>query len=355
MACVNIVPSAILILMVAMHSPRVAGISVVKRSEAAPDCKYQADAELPIFCTPGDLHSSPKWLRYLSSLYGQTVDDVNNYPIDLKSFWILDSQLLLISGLDLNAKKHSTFINGYLDCPTQPSEIYQNMSNLDMLGIDPMEGGTGHDPPGSLWLYHPPPYSAIPSDTKVEVSHCGFGSLTAKEEEFGYWMYFAPGSGVFYDVGNTKAFQTHRQAVAYFLPQEECKNMYCKEHYTEMVKVASKSFTSIQFLSHGDSRCGLTSIEILDVQHSGADVCGLPGSWSSVNHGLSISAGLRGQCQCQCKKGQCVKCTTTNMKCQHSLRRTNPVPDAKSGLLRKNPVWLWLWLLPGLWVLHSLP
>jgi len=128
----------------------------------------------------------------------------------------------------------------------------------------------------------------------------------ASEEEFGYWMYFAPGTGVFYDVGKTKAYQTHRQAVADFLPNKACKNMYCKEHYTEMIKAASKNFTSIQFLSHGDARCGLLAIEIVDLQHSGGKVCNLP-----------IFGGLRGQCQCQCGKGQCLKCNAeTLQKCQ---------------------------------------
>jgi hypothetical protein len=236
----------------------------------------------PCFATPADLQASPKWLHYLISVYGASVHNPRAYPIDISEFWMLDHDKLLAAGHDVAAFQN---YEQRFNCPnvhpvSQPGDVF-----VDMSGVPP----NTHDPPGSLWIYHPTPFKGLPAHTRVEVTHCSFWRI--RYEKVGYWMYFAPGSGVFYDLGETRVYEHHRDAVLELLPGKDCNNFECEEHFDELFQVAARTLKSLQFLNNPDQRCGLSAIEVVDLHHSGLDNC-LP----------QVFGGLKGQCPCKCNQ-----------------------------------------------------
>lgn len=195
------------------------------------------------------------FLNYLRSVYGD-ITEVTTQVCDLDLIYV-----------DL-WKKHidPSFSIDVTKCPRTTEDVgdfIHNMSNTN-------------DPYNVVWLYHPPPYDAIKSNAWVEVTHC-INPTVAQFEEKGYWCYKATGSGVFMNVGRTRAFDTHLEAVQYFLKKVTCVNVNavgeCEGDFYDMIERAvDKGYDSIQFLKHFDQRCGNTAIEILFLHGSGVNV-----------------------------------------------------------------------------------
>ena len=133
-----------------------------------------------------------------------------------------------------------------------------------------------NDPPDTVWLYHPPPFEPIESNSWIEVTHC-MNKTVSKFEDKGYWCYKAVGSGIFINVGNTKAFDTHLDAVKYFLEKEKCHDVNgegeCEGDFYKLVdRAIALNSDSLQFVKHSDMRCGNTAVEILYLHGSGRNV-----------------------------------------------------------------------------------
>ena len=62
----------------------------------------------------------------------------------------------------------------------------------------------------------------LPQNAWVEITHC-VPTGRSHREEFGSWMYWAPGSGVWFHLGRTAVFASHVHAVR-LLAQRECEN-----------------------------------------------------------------------------------------------------------------------------------
>mmetsp|Transcript_80206 Transcript_80206/g.139216 ORF Transcript_80206/g.139216 Transcript_80206/m.139216 type:complete len:745 (+) Transcript_80206:69-2303(+) len=276
--------------------------------------------EWPVFGSPANLSRHPYWKKYLKAVYGDSVEDPKNYPINMSTFWVLREELMpeiiMVS-----------FRFRQVWCPRQALDVYGNMSGYlgyydDGSGV----GGGGHDPPGALWIYHPHPYPVIAEGKWVEVTHCTYGLPGADFEQEGYWMYYAPGSGVFYNVGKTKVYENHQDAVTDLLGQDAVcvGNGECQEHFYEMVHVAAKmGLTSLQFVNWSDMRCGPTAMEILDVHNSGNQSC-LP----------SLRGGLKASCACACnsdsQEGIAKQCLSCSLDCSSSPASltVEAMPDA---------------------------
>ena len=148
----------------------------------------------PIFKNYDQLHKS-SWSNYFILLYGSIPSDNNNYPIDLSTFWIFYTDLLDQSNIKLDAVCDISDTNcanlcSKL-CPSKDGSIYTDMSRC--CDIDK-----------TVWIYHKGPYQRLPDNTKVEVTHCikGF-KLQQDMETVGSWMYYAKGSGVYFDIGKS--------------------------------------------------------------------------------------------------------------------------------------------------------
>lgn len=224
--------------------------------------------DFPLFGSPADLEQTKhsKWAKYLKALYGSAILKPEVYPIDVSKLWVLSKKHLSDAGLELQAMK----------CPKDEYDVFTDWD---------------WNAKGTLHIYHPPPFQGLSSHSLVEVSHCAPYNNASQYtiERPAYWLYYAPGSGVFYNVGNTKVFSDHADAVAELLPGSYCGDTECVDSFIDLYHAAAKKYDSIQFIAHRDQQCGGQGFEIVDLKASGDDVCSLP-----------VSGGF-GHCACTCK------------------------------------------------------
>lgn len=150
------------------------------------------------------------------------------------------------------------------------------------------------------WLWHRQgeisginPYAGFASNTIVEVSHQKdpFG-----DEKHGMWFVFAKGSGVWFDVGNTKVFNEHQDAFDFFKSGQDNEKM-CEI-------AAAQGYDSVQFIKHVDgvnypcaSKIGVPymNMEIVAVKLVGTYPCG-----QAQGTAPALRAGWQGDRPCKC-------------------------------------------------------
>ena len=145
------------------------------------------------------------------------------------------------------------------------------------------------------WLWHSlgdPVYQGFGANSIVEVTHKKdpFG-----DEHHGMWFLYAKGSGVFLDLGNTKIFDDHGDAMKYFGAQGN-EDM-CQ-------KAAAKGYDSIQFIKHPDGTnypcaagigASWMNVEIVAVKLVGTYPCG-----QAQGTAAALRAGWNGDKACKC-------------------------------------------------------
>lgn len=214
--------------------------------------------------------------QYVSELY----HDNSNKTLDIKSFDVYNDKLL---------KKHHLEVGEFVStterCPSEYGQLYTDLAFIP-------------DPPNTIYKWKPPIFDPIPSYTKVEVQHVKDVDLKYNLEDNCSWMYITKGSGVFFDVGRTIAFDHHKDAVKYFL-NKPCSfgngmaAVNCDDEQHDLVEAAkSQNYDSIQFLKHADQRCGLMRAEIIDLNGFGQQACGSDDKY--------LSTGKNGQIPCKC-------------------------------------------------------
>jgi hypothetical protein len=236
--------------------------------------------KLPIFKNKSELENSI-WSKYFIHIYGEIPD--SDYPIDLNTFWILYTNILEKYNIVLTDKCVKDK-NCYTICQNNEGSLYGNMSNVD-------------DMKDTLWIYHKPPYKAFPDNSKIEVTHVSGGYPLQKSiESSGSWMYYAKGSGMYFNTGKTISFIDHSESVKHFLDIDiSCPlREECVKYFSKIVDIAkNKGYDSIQYLKHYDMRCGDTAIEIIDLHGVGAFPCGNKTK-------LNIKSGWLGKNICIC-------------------------------------------------------
>ncbi len=209
-----------------------------------------------MFETAAEFEAS-KWPQYFDNVYGNHPTDDADFPLDLNDLWVFYSNYLDEIGVKLAGADSAKI------CPKKLNEAFTDMSDA-------------HDPPDTVWLYKPPPYKALESNTWVEFTHCA-DAVAVNEEAVGSWMYHAPGSGDYFNLGKTIAFDDHDDAVKRFLPGVECDPKVqneCSNNFKDLFPAAIKEgYDSIQFLCHADERCGNTAVEIVDLNGVGNYAC----------------------------------------------------------------------------------
>ena len=243
---------------------------------------------MPVFNTSDELSQSP-WSKYLLSVYGSLP---TAFPVDLSTFQVLFSDKLDAVGIE-----YKNFIVGK-GCPTIHNQLYTNMSGY-------------YDPSTSLFLWKEPPFSAFASFENVEVSHCG-----NDDGNVGAWYYAVKGSGVFLNLGKTIAFGRHADGVKFFLNQNCTDEDYCLSYFDSMFTTAyNAGYNTVQFLEHGDQRCGLSAVEIVRTNGLGKYGCGvLPGNDDKITYTRGWDASL--PCTCvdnsQTTVNSCLSCSLVN-------------------------------------------
>jgi len=235
------------------------------------------------FANPSELQASP-WGTYYKAVYGSIPN--SGYPINPLSIWMLYDDQLDKAGVH-NAP---ISVGACLDKsdPDKTPEEHQRFVKASY-----------YQPPGVSWMWHPYPYPALTGNSWQEVIHQAdpFG-----DEHFGTWFIYAPGSGIFFNVGNTKSFPEHEDAYKFFGVAGGQVNEVMSQ------KAASAGYDSVQFLAHKDHinypcdrQAGLDymGLEIVGVKLVGTHACG-----SSTGRSPSIRAGWRAAVECVCDNGK---------------------------------------------------
>jgi len=149
--------------------------------------------------------------------------------------------------------------------------------------------------------------SNLPANTWVEFTHQKY--VLDFEAT---WMYYSPGSAIWFNTGITQSWQEHDGAVMDLLA-ETCDQTgwdpsqgnvtQCFPQFPRLYKAAlAKGLNSLQFSEHGDQVCGkggnahraLTAYEIVDLGGPGTTSCG----------SNSYRAGWEAKAKCNCDQSQ---------------------------------------------------
>lgn len=242
----------------------------------------------PFFDTAALLNADP-WGKYYQSVYGTL--PAGGYPIYPSDLWLLYDEVLIKAKVTKVPKSSG-------DCPTNTLGKTYAPPKGQRYGIN-----NKYSPPFLNWVWHPYPYKALATSTWQEVLHAAdpFG-----DEHFGAWFMYAPGSGIYFNLGKTISFSEHADAYAHF-------GVKAGDLNEELSKAAAaQGYDSVQFLAHVDhvnyqcdtqntGQAGLNymGVEIVGVKLVGLYPCGTPAGAPAV-----IKAGWQGAKACTCDSKQ---------------------------------------------------
>ena len=228
--------------------------------------------ELPQFVNKKKLRQNSAWYQYLQRVYGSKLHKMP-FPFDTSKLWILYTDICRDCGIQFTKLPTR-------GCPKPETEkvkqtdvvCFKNMSLL-------------HDKADTIWIYHPRLYKSIPNYKRVEVIHTNDVLSSHHESNNNYWMYYAPGTGVWFDVGKTISFSYHREALCYF--GIDGKIDYLKANPFNMLFEAAiaRGYDSLQFLQNNGGRCNegeegtitrgsMNMFEIVSLRGNGTTTCG---------------------------------------------------------------------------------
>lgn len=249
----------------------------------------------PVFQDQKSLQAS-SWGGYFQQVYGEI--PTTGYPICTYTF-----RVLYIAKLwQVKIQTPSPLSNKY---PGNPGELYDMMGffNKELAWIwDPVLsapwGARRLQQAAAAQEMAPHAATPLPASTWVEIMH-----FTDKQDGKATWMYYSPGSAVWYFMGNTKSYNLHADAVKDLL-NEDCKvrpgdyHDECEMQFEAMYTVGiSRAYDSLQFLFHDDMPGGTASwpkkgnlaIEIVDLLGDGTTQCGGPSGLSRFRAGWEAS------------------------------------------------------------------
>lgn len=167
----------------------------------------------PIFRSHAELQRDPHWARYLASVYHERVPD-SAWPLDLSSFSFFygdavpaaTRQLLMVPLLGRSPQKGSPAVSER-EPPAEETlrraHARRSRSAGDLFRM--YHAPFSHAAMSTLWVYRysrAGDYLGSNSTPKhgglVEVAHCVEATNQSQ-----FWMYHAPGSGVWFDPGRT--------------------------------------------------------------------------------------------------------------------------------------------------------
>ena len=204
----------------------------------------------------------------------------------------------------------------------------------------------------------------------VEVTHCAesrprtyfCGATSAGAafepcvERFGSWMYWAPGSGIWYNVRKLASYDNHSDAVAREL-RRGCAKRPCLEELKEVFEMLRKKrgVTTVMFRKEVDQSCGNVAVELVDLHSDGRSACPIHDAQLHAQSATALrekSAGAQTdqglfragwhaslECHCQVRSGSCATCA--NMDHMARSRLANKTFLARSRGMSKR-------LAPGL-------
>jgi len=231
----------------------------------------------PSFPTLAALKTSP-WRRYFVGVYGELP---GQFPVSTENFWILFDELLLES--KVTAPKASGA------CPTADPPRGQRYIQNNM-----------YQSRFTSWIWHPYPFHALSANSWAEVTH-----QANPDEHFGAWFVYAPGSGIYFNMGKTISFQEHGDANTHFgLKPEDRKDELSKA-------AAAKGYDSIQFLANVDhakypcdtTNTGNTGLDYMGLEILGCKLVGTFACGGALSQSV-IKAGWQASRACNCDNSE---------------------------------------------------
>jgi len=256
----------------------------------------------PVFKTKKDLERS-YWKNYIKAVYGEI--PTTGYPICTMSLSHLYKPILASAGVSGFLSQFSFDHPESSSCPSKDGQYYSLM--------------TDHQNPWSTWVWNPnlqqpQAYAAtgLPGDHWVEILHQAYSMDGAAT-----WMYYTPGTAIWFNLGNTKMWNDHDLAVQELL-NEACQagggwaatDHECIPQFPRMYQAAiNAGYDSMQFQKHADMPCGVEqsrqnmAIEIVDLGGPGTNSCGM--SFQGGTSGKSrYRAGWEAKYECDCDNTQ---------------------------------------------------
>lgn len=225
---------------------------------------------LPTFSNSDELRSSP-WHQYIHGLYGPLVR--NDFPIDMRCFTILWDRDL---PEEVRREITSHHANSHDDMKhfITNGHIFRFPPNLPawwMPAFGPVHALSIVDGV-SIGL---PMLKPTSSYDRIEVFH-HVSDCYHQGREVGYWMYAAPGSGIFFDVGKTFAHNgTYNQACHLLGGTRDSCEPYGPHVHRTIVRLArTKGYDSVQMRGTTNGGGGMTKYEIINV-NSACDASGV--------------------------------------------------------------------------------
>ena len=211
----------------------------------------------PRFENQAELLNS-QWASYFKRIYG-AVPEVG-YPICTWDLWYLDRAVFVLAGITGHPVQH---VNDWLH-----DMDHVDVGDLYDVTVTDVNKGSYKN---GLWIKHVKRgygrqgYGAAGNHQWIEVRHQG-GGVTG--EAIGMWFLYAPGSGVWFNTGRTRVFETHAVAA-----EQLCGRQVGPNDATEMVKCAldAGNLDSFQFQYDWDVA---ENIEIVAVNLQGVYPCG---------------------------------------------------------------------------------
>jgi len=229
-------------------------------------CSDELQHGWPRFDTRAELEDSEGWRDYFIDVYGEV--PAAGYPICTFDLWRVNGTAYSEGGITA----HQLII----DQP-QPGMYFWTEGDYLEWNLNEEWEGSGFDLSGAdmdwysgVWIFHSYRKRAYADDnTWVEVTHTAGG---ATGESTGMWLFYAPGSGIWFNTGKTRVFSTHELA-SYELCGHNCSTFIdgsCDDKIAQCGR--DHGLDSIQFeftMAYSD-----VYYEMIATQFVGAYACG---------------------------------------------------------------------------------
>lgn len=236
-------------------------------------CESQNAGNYPVFLTEVDLQGDAAWSCYFKKVFGVVPTD--GYPICIYSMYKLYSGIAKTCGISLGTPSEL--------CPMKNGELFGRFS----YSVDPSVAWIWNND-----LMRGQSSFSVESQKWVEVLHNANpidGAAT--------WLYYTPGSSIWFWTGNSKPYNDHPDAVKDLLGERCVSASNECVHYFRSLFNAMKTagLDSISFVKHADMECsplGMVmnlAIEIVDIAGPGEMPCGGQSGWVRFKAGWQAS------------------------------------------------------------------
>lgn len=192
--------------------------------DVLPHCQDGNQRGWPVFRNASALNAS-KWAGYFVDVYGEVPKF--GYPICTYSFWWLYASKIVEHGIAARSNLS--------ECQTYEGDWYIENNIFNYVISD------------ASYIFHASPYTALPGNVWVEVTHTAVKSAALEAD--GSWHFYTPGSGIWFNLGSTKAYPDHKQAF-----EELCGFPFFNDAQFNWLAFCAQryNFDSLQFIEHSD-------------------------------------------------------------------------------------------------------